>query len=199
MCTAHRVAGRHRTSAGTIANTAYLLDLRRFAAPARAAGVKHYGECPVWGELHEEKEIIVTLPEVIEAGKGNRLFLELGATLHYDVYDFSADSAENWQSESLLHVTLMFNGSEVDAQEDFNVITLAYPFALRPSSNQQDVLNLINKIIAKFNAVATYQGQDFSVATAQSDWDLCNDFLLKEWGEEPGSKSLRIMIEENYA
>nr|BBJ03344.1 hypothetical protein YBY_11920 [Marinobacter nauticus] len=153
----------------------------------------------MWGELHEEKEIVITLPEPMEAGKGNRLFRELGATLHYDVYDFGAASSENWQSESLLHVTLLFNGKEVDAQEDFNAISLAYPFAVRPSSDQQDALNLISKIIAKFNGSATYQDQEFSVSAVQSDWDSCNDFLLKEWGEEPGSKSLAIMIEENYA
>ncbi|CAA0102257.1 Uncharacterised protein [BD1-7 clade bacterium] len=34
MCQAQLI-----TRAGTIANTSYLLDLRRFAAPARAAGV----------------------------------------------------------------------------------------------------------------------------------------------------------------
>ena len=46
----------------------------------------------MWGELHEEKEVDITLPEPMEAGKGNRLFRELGATLHYDVYDFAAAS-----------------------------------------------------------------------------------------------------------
>lgn len=153
----------------------------------------------MWGELHEEKEISVSLSEAIEADKGNRFFRELGAQLHYDVYDFPAASYENWQSESLLHVTLLFNGKEVDAQEDFNGISLAYPFAVRPSSDQQKALNLINQIIAKFDGSATYQDQEFSVASVQADWDSCNDFLRKEWGEEPGSKSLAIMIEENYA
>ncbi|KJG03924.1 hypothetical protein UB33_21635 [Photobacterium angustum] len=153
----------------------------------------------MWGELHEEKEINIALPEPMGAGKGNRLFRELGAKLHYDVYDFAAASSENWQSESLLHVKLKFNGKEVDAQENFNLISLAYPFAVRPSSDQQKALNLISKIISKFNGNATYQDQEFSVSTVQSDWDLCNDFLLKEWGEEPGSQSLAIMIQENYA
>ncbi|MBQ0806994.1 MAG: hypothetical protein KBT55_03395 [Porticoccus sp.] len=153
----------------------------------------------MWGELHEEKEIAISLDQIIAAGQGNRLFRELGAKLHYDVYDFPASSFENWQSESLLHVKLLFDGKEVNAQENFNGISLLYPFSVRPSSDQQKALNLINQIIAKFDGIATYKNQDFSVGCVQSDWDSCNDFLLKEWGEEPGSKSLRIMIEENYA
>lgn len=153
----------------------------------------------MWGELHEEKEIDVSLSEPIEAGKANHFFRELGAQLHYDVYDFPAASYENWQSESLLHVTLLFNGKKVDAQENFNGILLAYPFAVRPSSDQQKALNLINQVIAKFDGWATYQGQEFSTDSVLVDWDSCNDFLLKEWGEEPGSKSLAIMIEENHA
>jgi hypothetical protein len=35
--------------------------------------------------------------------------------------------------------------------------------------------------------------------SVQSDWDKSHDFLLKEWGEEPGSESLRRMIEEAHA
>ncbi len=153
----------------------------------------------MWGELHEEKEIIISLCKTIEAGKANRLFRELGAELHYDVYDFPAASYEGWQSESLLHVSLFCNGKEVDAQDNFNGISLAFPFAVRPSSDQKKALNLISQVIAKFNGVATYQEQEYSVSLVQTDWDLCNDFLLKEWGEEPGSQSLAIMIAENYA
>ncbi len=48
----------------------------------------------MWGELHEQKEIIVSLPEKIEAGKGSRILRELGATLHYDVYSFEAKKYE---------------------------------------------------------------------------------------------------------
>jgi hypothetical protein len=153
----------------------------------------------MWGELHEEKDVLVSLPRTVEAGKANRLFKELGATLHYDIYAFPATKYENWQSQSLLHVTLLNNGTEIDAQENFNAMSLVYPFAVRPSSDQSRALNLIKEIIGKFNAIATYQGKEFSVNSVQSDWDLCNDFLLKEWGEEPGSKELARMICENQA
>lgn len=153
----------------------------------------------MWGELHEEKEIVIALSEPIDAGIGNRLFRELGATLHYDVYSFDAQCSESWQSESILHIQLFAGGEEVDAQEDFDAIHASYPLATRPSSDQSTALRLLSNIIAKFNGLACYQGQSFSVQAIQSDWDSCNSDLLKEWGEEPGSQSLRRMIEENYA
>ncbi|PSV99568.1 hypothetical protein [Photobacterium lipolyticum] len=153
----------------------------------------------MWGELHEEKEIVILLPELMAAGKGNRIFRELGAKLHYDVYNFPATSNEVWQSESILHIVLLKNGSEVDAQDDFDEIRANYLLATRPCSDQSVALSLIAKIVTGFEGVASYGGKPFSNDLVQADWDSCNDYLLKEWGEEPGSKSLRRMIEENYA
>ena len=153
----------------------------------------------MWGELHEEKSIDIKLNVEISGGKANRLFNELGATLHYDVYSFDIDNYENWQAESLLHITLKNNGNEVDAQDDFDEIIASYPFALRPSSDQRKVICLIEALIKTFDGEAFYNSNIFSIESTQLDWGTCNDFLLKEWGEEPGSKSLAIMIAENYA
>lgn len=152
----------------------------------------------MWGELHEEKNIDLILDETISSGKSNRLFKELGATLHYDVYSFEASESEEWQSTSLLDITLYFNANEVDAQDDFNKLSLSYPFALRPSSDQSEAIILIQKIIVAFNAKAYYANNDFDPIKVQHDWDSCNDFLLKEWGEETGSLELARMIYENY-
>ena len=152
----------------------------------------------MWGELHEEKTIDLVLKETIPPGKANRLFKELGATLHYDVYSFEASENEDWQSESLLDVTLCNNENEVDAQEDFNKIRLSYPFAVRPSSDQGKAIVLIQKVMEVFEANAFYQNRQFDPQKIQDDWDECNSFLLKEWGEEPGSFGLARMISENY-
>ncbi len=153
----------------------------------------------MWGYLHESKKIELQLPEKIDAGKANRLFRELGAKLHYDVYSFKADRSEPWQSEDLLSIHLKLNGVEVDAQDDFDQIDAIYLFATRPSSDQVKVLCLIEKIVKVFSAKCIYKGKAFHAEDVQKDWDAANDFLLKEWGEEPGSESLRIMIEQNYA
>lgn len=152
----------------------------------------------MWGELHEEKTVELLLDELITPGKANRLFKELGATLHYDVYSFEASENENWQSESLLHVALFKNNEEVDARDDFNKVSLSYPFAVRPSSDQGNVIALIQNVIASFKAEAFYQNKPFDPNRVQEDWDCCNTFLLKEWGEEPGSMGLARMIHENY-
>jgi len=153
----------------------------------------------MWGELHESKDIFVSLPEMIDAGKANRIFRELGATLHYDVYSFEAEKSENWQSESILYIELRAKGKEVDAQEDFDEIHISYHLATRPSSDQTLALEKISKIIKGFSGDASYQGKKFNPDDVQNDWDSCNNYLLKEWGEEPGSSELRRMIEENYA
>ena len=153
----------------------------------------------MWGELHEVKEVIASLASAMDAGKGNRLFRELGATLHYDVYGFNALKNEIWQSESVLNISLLLNGVEVDAQEDFDEIRMAFPLATRPSSDQSPALELMGTIIHAFGATATYQGEAYSTQAVQDDWDACTSYLLKEWGEEPGSESLRRMIEESHA
>ncbi len=153
----------------------------------------------MWGDLHEQKEIVISLPEPVSAGKGNRLLRELGASLHYDVYGFNASLHELWQSESILYLELLSAENKVDAQEGFDAISIKYPLATRPSSDQAPALALIQKIIDKFGGVATYESRAFSVGLVQADWDECNSELLSEWGEEPGSATLRRMIEENYA
>ena len=80
-----------------------------------------------------------------------------------------------------------------------NAIRLSFPFACRPSSDQSFALELIEKVTLAFSGSATYQGKEFVRRLVQENWDHCTTFLLKEWGEEPGSESLRRMIEENYA
>ena len=105
----------------------------------------------MWGELHESKKLTLVLPGKIQAGKANRMFNELGATLYYDVYSFEAEHSESWQSKTLLSIALKLNGNEVDAQDDFNQIDVTYLLAYRPSSDQSTALALIEKLIKKFN------------------------------------------------
>ncbi|MGY0219497.1 hypothetical protein ACWJJH_19265 [Endozoicomonadaceae bacterium StTr2] len=152
----------------------------------------------MWGELHESKEIVIKLPQEIPAGLGNRLLRELGATLYYDVYSFDSPTNKIWQSDSILDVELFSKEKEVDAQDNFDEIRLTYLFASRPSSDQKKALGIAQDVITTFKGIATYNGQSFSKESVQTDWDSCTDYLLKEWGEEPGSESLAVMIHENY-
>ena len=152
----------------------------------------------MWGELHEVKQVNLKLPTTCTAGNGNLLFRRLGFTLHYDVYSYGAEEKEQWQSESLSGVNLLFDGKDVDAQEDFNEIELQYFLATRPSSDIDEFLNILEKTRAEFNGVICYQSCQCSVRKIKTNFVECVDYLLKEWGEEPGAKSLAVMIHENH-
>jgi hypothetical protein len=151
----------------------------------------------MWGDLHEEKSLEIALPTRVNAGAGNRKLREIGATLYYDVYAFDAPDAREWQSETLLDLDLFLDESEVDAQEDFNRIVAKYPFASRPSSDQAIAIELVYQIADSFDATVRYNGVPMSPRDVQADWDTCSDYLMKEWGEEPGSQELARMIHEN--
>lgn len=152
----------------------------------------------MWGELYETEVFSIRLSGEVQPGRGNRVFRELGAVLHYDVYDFPAESGENWQSDSLLAVKLLKGNDEVDAQEAFDTVELSYFFATRPGSDQQSALDLVEKVAARFGGRIINRDTDYDRERLLDRWDQQSSELLREWGEEPGSFELRRMIEENY-
>ena len=151
----------------------------------------------MWGDLHEEKPFEIVLPARVSAGLGNRKFRELGATFYYDVYAFDAPCSPGWQSDTVLNIDLYLETAEVDAQEDFDRIVATYPFASRPSSDQASAIELVMRIAAAFDGAVNYKGEKMSPEQVQADWDNCTNYLMKEWGEEPGTEELARMIQEN--
>lgn len=152
----------------------------------------------MWGELHEEKSVTILLDDLCTAGQGNILLRGLGFTLYYDVYSFDARQSEPWQSETIASVFLFHDDVESDAQDDFNRLSLSYLLASRPSSDIDVFLALVERVATAFQGRLVYNGRPATVVDIRKDFVFCVDFLLKEWGEEPGSESLRIMIEENH-
>lgn len=150
-------------------------------------------------EFHEEKLVTVRLTSSCSAGAGNLLFRKLGFNLHYDVYALAASHAEPWQSDQIADVSLYFDGAEVDAQDDFDQIVMSYLLASRPSSDIDLFLDLVEKVTSEFDGTFEYTGREMTIRDVRSEFVSCVDSLLKEWGEEPGSESLAIMIEENYS
>jgi len=151
----------------------------------------------MWGELYETEVFLIHLDGEVSSGKGNRVFRELGATLHYDVYEFPANAAEQWQSGSLLAIKLFRSNGEVDAQETFDMIELTYFFATRPSSDQQLTLDKVEHVASRFGGRVTNRDTNYDRQIILDRWDGQSSELLREWGEEPGSFELRRMIEEN--
>ena len=151
----------------------------------------------MWGDLHEMKEIELQLDTAVNPGSANRVLRSLGFALHYDIYSYDSPGPNNWQSESLLYVSLFLDTEEVDAQSRFDRIVFHYPFATRASSDQPIALDLVESVAKETGADILYNGSRYIREATQSDWDECAAFLLREWGEEPGSLELRRMIEEN--
>jgi hypothetical protein len=106
--------------------------------------------------------------------------------------------SEAWQSETITDVSLFRDDEESDAQKDFDRIALGYLLATRPSSDIDVFLALVERVLAAFQGRLVYNGQPVTLVEIRKEFASCVDFLMKEWGEEPGSESLAIMIQENY-
>ncbi|MEM0910040.1 MAG: hypothetical protein AAGJ37_03640 [Pseudomonadota bacterium] len=76
---------------------------------------------------------------------------------------------EIWQSETLIDIALFADNASVDAQEDFNKISVLYPFSRRPSSDQIRALELTKKIITFCGGSATYQSEPFKIKNVLED------------------------------
>lgn len=150
-------------------------------------------------DFHEEKLVTVRLTSSCSAGAGNLLFRRMGFNLHYDVYAFAASHAEPWQSDQIADVSLYSGDVEVDAQDDFDQIVLSFLLASRPSSDIDLFLNLVERVTSEFGGTIEYAGRVMTISDIRSEFMSCVESLLNEWGEEPGSESLALMIEEKYS
>lgn len=150
---------------------------------------------PFYQMVHVELE----LGKNFSAGRVNRIIKEAGGTLSYDVYGFKrTDKAPVWQSGSYLYLSLYSDGERVDAQEAADKIVLEYPMATIGSEFISKFADVAEKLASAFEVKALLNGK---VCDRDGLIAHCEDIvsrLMSEWGEEPGSESLRIMIEQNY-
>lgn len=132
------------------------------------------------------------------AGEINRILKEAGATLHYDVYGYKrSNKGPIWQSESYIYVTLFCKGKEVDAQESIDKIELQYPMATISSEYISKFVDAVMELASIFDVAALLNGKPSDKKSLISYCENIVTVLMNEWGEEPGSKSLRILIEQN--
>ncbi|UWQ03520.1 hypothetical protein K3X44_15485 (plasmid) [Aliiroseovarius crassostreae] len=149
--------------------------------------------------FHQEIEVSIRLSARQEPGTLNRILKSLGAILHYDVYSFPRSSpGPNWQSENLASVYLFCDGKEVDAQEKVDQIQLRYPLATIGAEHVNSFASLVAKLSNAPQAEATLDGRVVDADGIVQHCDGLASDLMEQWGEEPGSKSLRVLIEENY-
>lgn len=144
------------------------------------------------------QSVSVSIPfeQEYSAGKVNRILKSLGATLYYDVYSFDrSEKGPIWQSESFAYTDLFCKGVRVDAQETSDCLELIFPLATIGSEYIGKFTELVEKCAEAFQATPLYKGE---VTSKERLLSVCDNFvsrLMAEWGEEPGSESLRIMIE----
>ena len=149
--------------------------------------------------FHQEKDIKLTLGRTVEAGEINRIFKELGLRLYYDVYAMDRENkGDNWQSTSYLMVSMYKEGVSVNVQDSCDELILSYPLATIDSCYINKFANLVENIKNKLKGNLFFEDSEIN-----SKQDIINCFtkfvtdLLDNWGEEPGSKDLTIMIENN--
>jgi len=143
--------------------------------------------------------IDIGLDRQYSAGEINRILKELGATLHYDVYGFERlKKGPIWQSESYVYVVLFCNNEEVDAQNAIDKIELQYPLATIGTEYISKFVDVAIKLGERFNSRTLLNGTPVDKNKLTSYCDGLVSDLMKEWGEEPGSETLRMLIEQDY-
>lgn len=151
------------------------------------------------GSLFEEIPVELVLNEQIPPGRLNRILKELGATLHYDVYGFARSGKHPiWQSEDFASVDLFIAGERADAQDGADKIVLSYPMATIPSSYINQFLDLAFALAERLETPVLLSGKPIDRDALLAEFDEAVGRLMSEWGEEPGSESLAIMIETQY-
>ncbi|QEM82666.1 hypothetical protein [Halomonas binhaiensis] len=150
-------------------------------------------------EFHQSVSVFIDLPKEFSPGEINRLLKSNGATLDYDVYSFyRQEEGPIWQSESIVQIRLFHSEKEVDAQGIVDRIELEYPLATIDSSYINEFARLTSLLTKTFDGVATLNGNSVTKDGLISYCDTLVSDLMETWGEEPGSKNLRIMIESIY-
>ncbi|MCG7928912.1 MAG: hypothetical protein N0E44_02535 [Candidatus Thiodiazotropha lotti] len=150
--------------------------------------------------FHQIVSVFVVLGKQYSSGEINRIMKESGATLHYDVYGFErAEKGPVWQSESYIYVALFCDGNEVDAQESVDKIELQYPMATIGSEYISKFADTVVNLSSQFDVDLILDGKPIDKSELIAHCENLATELMREWGEEPGSETLRILIEQNYS
>jgi hypothetical protein len=150
--------------------------------------------------FHQIVTVELELDKQYSAGEINRILKESGATLHYDVYGFErADKGPIWQSESYIYVALFCDGNEVDAHATVDKIEFQYPMATIGSEYISRFVDTVTTLASIFNVRIQVGGSHIDKKHLISHCEDIVTELMSEWGEEPGSETLRMLIEQNYS
>lgn len=149
----------------------------------------------------EEIAVELRLGRLVPPGELNRQFKTAGFKLYYDVYAMPRPDPSphpKWQSEHSVDVELSVGTEEVDAQEFCDTIRLAYPLATIDSSLIDHFLETVAEVRSRLGGELWRDGEKITLSELSECLTDAVSKLLTEWGEEPGSKDLRVMIMNSY-
>lgn len=150
--------------------------------------------------FYEEVSLELRLGRIVRPGEVNRCLRSLGFRLHYDVYSKPRpdhDAHPPWQSDTLVEVELLRDSTEVDAQEGCDTVCMVYPLATLPSSMIAPFLDAVQDVSRCLGGRVCLQGVAVEREGQLRHLTECVSHLMEEWGEEPGSESLVLMIEND--
>ena len=148
--------------------------------------------------FHEQVVVTLDFERALTPGETNRQLRTLGFTLHYDVYSMGRPDPPphpNWQSEILVNIDMVRDGDEVDAQDAADAIRLRYPLARLDSPMMDRFVEVVEAVQARFGGKLYIDGKVVNCAAISAMLTACASELMQEWGEEPGSEILAMMIE----
>lgn len=149
--------------------------------------------------FHQTVSVFINLDKTYTSGQLNRKVKELGAKLHYDVYSFEReDKGPIWQSESLIYVVTFNDDKEVDAQDSSNKLELQFPLATLGTEQISKFANVVTNVADAFSVKPLINGSEVTETEIVEHCDGLVTDLMETWGEEPGSETLRMIIESHY-
>lgn len=132
------------------------------------------------------------------AGELNRIFHTLGATLHYDIYTFDrSEKHPDWQSESFAYIHMFLADRRVDAQDGADRLKLTYMMATVPSVFVEVFADIAANLAEKLDVDIELNGEKMTRQKIIDVLDQAVSELMSDWGEEPGSETLAIMMAQD--
>lgn len=146
--------------------------------------------------FRQEVPFDVVPSRVLSAGELNTSFKSLGMKLFYDVYAMLRDDeVPNWQSDAYASVDLYLHGESVDAQDGCDRIVVSYPLATIDSCYVPRFADLLASLAIAVDGKIVHDGEAVGRDQVVAVLNRWASDLMENWGEEPGSRNLRIIIE----
>ncbi|MEZ5442503.1 MAG: hypothetical protein R3F15_13585 [Lysobacterales bacterium] len=148
--------------------------------------------------FHEQVTFEVIPSKALSGGELNIVMQSLGMVLYYDVYALPCpERGEPWQSETIANIDTIIGGEVADARDGCEKMLVSYPLATLSSSYVGRFIDTLFALAGAVSGRVERSEAKIDREAARLIIGDCISELLEEWGEEPGSKELRILIESS--